>query len=99
MLRSLFSAVTGLRNHQVRMDVIGNNIANVNTTAFKSGRVEFKEGFAQLVAGASRPPGDQGGTNPVQVGLGSQIGSVDTLFSQGNIETTGLSTDLALQGD
>jgi flagellar hook protein FlgE len=99
MLRSLFSAVTGLRNHQLRMDVIGNNIANVNTTAFKSGRVEFKEGFAQLVAGASRPPGDQGGTNPIQVGLGSQIGSVDTLFSQGNIETTGQNTDLALQGD
>ncbi len=99
MLRSLFSGVSGLRNHQIRMDVIGNNISNVNTVAFKSGRVTFKEGFAQLVAGASRPPGDHGGINPIQVGLGTQIGSIDTLFSQGNIETTGISTDLALQGE
>ncbi len=99
MLRSLFAGVTGLRNHQFRMDVIGNNIANVNTVAFKSGRVTFKEGFAQLLQGASRPPGDQGGVNPVQIGLGSQIGSVDQLFTQGNVETTGVATDLAIQGD
>jgi flagellar hook protein FlgE len=99
MLRSLFAGVSGLRNHQVRMDVIGNNIANVNTVAFKSGRVTFKEGFAQLLQGASRPPGDQGGTNPIQVGLGMQIGSIDQLFTQGNIETTGQNTDLAIQGD
>lgn len=98
MLRSLWAGVSGMRNHQVRLDVTGNNIANVNTTAFKSGRVTFKEGFAQLVAGASRPPGDHGGVNPIQVGLGSQIGSVDTLYAQGNIETTGITTDLALQG-
>ncbi len=99
MLRSLFAGVSGLRNHQVRMDVIGNNIANVNTVGFKSGRVTFKEGFAQLLSGASRPPGDQGGVNPVQIGLGSQIGSVDQLFTQGNVETTGVNTDLAMQGD
>jgi flagellar hook protein FlgE len=99
MLRSLFSGVTGLRNHQLRLDVIGNNVANVNTIAFKSGRVAFKEGFAQLVSGATRPPGGQGGVNPIQVGLGSQVASVDTLFSQGNVETTGLATDLAIQGD
>ncbi|MEP6729858.1 MAG: flagellar hook protein FlgE [bacterium] len=99
MLRSLFSGVSGLRNHQTRMDVIGNNISNVNTVGFKAGRVTFKEGFAQLVQGASRPPGSLGGINPIQVGLGSEIGSIDTLFSQGNIETTGIPTDLALQGD
>lgn len=99
MMRSLFSGVSGLRNHQFRMDVIGNNVANVNTVAFKSGRVAFKEGFAQLLAGATRPPGDQGGTNPIQIGLGTAIGSVDTLFAQGNLETTGLNTDVAIQGD
>ena len=99
MMRSLFSGVSGLRNHQVRMDVIGNNVANVNTVAFKSGRVTFKEGFAQLLQGASRPPGDHGGINPIQVGLGMQIGSIDQLFTQGNIETTGANTDLAIQGD
>jgi flagellar hook protein FlgE len=99
MMRSLFAGVSGLRNHQVRMDVIGNNVANVNTVAFKSGRVTFKEGFAQLLQGASRPPGDHGGINPIQIGLGMQVGSIDTLFTQGNIETTGIATDLAIQGD
>ncbi len=99
MLRSLFAGVSGLRNHQFRMDVIGNNISNVNTVGFKAGRVAFKEGFAQLLQGASRPPGDQGGVNPIQIGFGSQIGSVDQLFTQGNVETTGVTTDLAIQGD
>lgn len=99
MMRSLFSGVTGLRNHQFRMDVIGNNIANVNTVGFKSGRVTFKEGFAQLMQGASRPSVDGGGSNPMQVGLGSAIGSVDTLFAQGNLESTGLNTDVAIKGD
>ncbi|MFN9423044.1 flagellar hook protein FlgE [Gemmatimonas sp.] len=99
MLRSLFAGVSGLRNSQVRMDVIGNNIANVNTVAFKAGRVTFKEGFAQLLQGASRPPGDQGGITPIQIGLGMQVGSIDQIFNQGNIETTGLNTDVAIQGD
>ena len=99
MLRSVFAGVSGLRNHQVRMDVIGNNISNVNTVSFKAGRVTFKEGFAQLLQGASRPPGDQGGINPIQIGLGMQIGSIDQIFNQGNLETTGLTTDVAIQGD
>jgi len=99
MLRSLNAAVSGLRNQQTRMDVIGNNVANVNTTAFKAGRVTFKEGFAQLMEGASRPLDGIGGTNPEQVGLGSQIGSIDTLFTQGNLENTGNVTDLAIQGN
>ena len=99
MLRSLFDGVSGLRNQQTRMDVIGNNIANVNTVAFKAGRVTFKEGFAQLLQGASRPPGDQGGINPIQIGLGSQIGSIDQMYTQGNLETTGNATDLAVQGE
>ncbi len=103
MMRSLFSGVSGLRNHQIRMDVIGNNIANVNTVGYKAGRVTFEEAFAQLLQGASRPPGDSGnvsgGVNPVQVGLGMNIGSIDLLFTQGNIEATGVTTDLAIQGD
>ena len=81
MMRSLFSGVAGLKNHQVRMDVIGNNIANVNTVAFKGGRVTFKEGFAQLLQGASRPQDGQGGANPRQVGLGMQVGSMVAFLS------------------
>lgn len=103
MMRSLFSGVSGLRNHQVRMDVIGNNIANVNTVAYKSSRVTFEEAFAQLVQGASRPPGTSsnvsGGVNPIQVGLGMNLGSIDLLYTQGNLESTGVATDLAVQGD
>ncbi|MGE5591735.1 MAG: flagellar hook protein FlgE [Bacillota bacterium] len=99
MMRSLFSGVSGLRNHQVRMDVIGNNIANVNTIGFKSGRVNFQEIFSQTLRGASSPRTDLGGTNPQQVGLGMTIASIDTMFSQGNLQTTGKNTDLAIQGN
>ncbi|OGS33415.1 MAG: hypothetical protein A2293_03385, partial [Elusimicrobia bacterium RIFOXYB2_FULL_49_7] len=99
MVRSLYSAISGLRNHQVRLDVIGNNIANVNTTGYKSGRVTFEESMSQLLKGASRPPGFQGGTNPIQVGLGMSIGSIDTITTQGNLESTGQITDLAIEGN
>lgn len=99
MQRSLFSAVSGLRNHQTRMDVIGNNIANVNTTAFKSGRATFKESFSQVLTGASRPVIGQGGVNPIEVGMGMQLASIDTVFTQGNLETTGVTTDMAVQGN
>lgn len=99
MMRSLFAAVSGLRNHQTRLDVIGNNIANVNTVAFKSSRVTFKEAFTQLLQGATRPPGDLGGVNPIQIGSGMNIGSIDQLFAQGSLESTGQNTDLAIQGD
>ena len=98
MMRSLFSGVSGLRNHQVQMDVIGNNIANVNTVGFKASRVTFEEAYAQIVQGA-RPPGsdsNESGLNPTQVGLGMNIGSIDLLFTQGNLEATGVETDLAI---
>jgi flagellar hook protein FlgE len=98
MVRSLYCGISGLRNHQVAMDITGNNIANVNTTGFKSGRVTFEESMAQLLKGASRPPGNAGGTNPMQVGLGMSIGSVDTILTQGNLQSTGQITDLALEG-
>ena len=97
-LRSLFAGVSGLRNHQLMMDVIGNNIANVNTIGFKSGRATFSELYAQTLKGAAQPVGSNGGTNPMQVGLGITVNTIDTEFSQGNIETTGSKTDLAIQG-
>lgn len=99
MQRSLFSAVSGLRNHQTAMDVIGNNISNVNTTAFKAGRATFKESFSQILNGASRPTDGSGGVNPLEVGLGMQLASVDTVFTQGNLESTGVTTDMAVQGN
>ncbi|MBD3390409.1 MAG: flagellar hook-basal body complex protein [Chitinivibrionales bacterium] len=98
MVRSLYSGISGLRNHQVGLDVTGNNIANVNTIGFKAGRITFEESMNQLLRGATRPPGNAGGTNPVQIGLGMSIGSIDTVLTQGNLQSTGQITDLALEG-
>ncbi|MGB4130875.1 MAG: flagellar basal body protein, partial [Tepidanaerobacteraceae bacterium] len=79
MMRSMFSGVTGLRNHQIKMDVIGNNIANVNTVGFKKSRVTFQDTLSQTMRGAASPQGNRGGTNPMQVGLGMTIASIDTI--------------------
>jgi flagellar hook protein FlgE len=98
MMRSLFSGVSGLKSHQTRMDVIGNNIANVNTTGFKSSRVTFVDTLAQTLSGASAPTDTTGGTNPKQIGLGTGIGSIDTLFTNGSVQSTGNNTDLCLSG-
>lgn len=99
MMASLFSGVSGLKNHQVKMNVIGNNIANLNTIGFKGSRVNFQEALVQTQKGAGRPSEVSGGTNPVQMGLGMEVSSVDTLFQQGGLETTGQITDLAIQGN
>ncbi|MHB9031203.1 MAG: flagellar hook-basal body complex protein, partial [Candidatus Latescibacterota bacterium] len=97
--RAMSTAVSGLRNQQVMMDVIANNISNSGTMGYKRGRITFEETFALLLQGASRPPGDQGGVNPLQIGNGTSIGSIDNIFSQGNIQSTGNQTDLAIRGD
>ena len=99
MMRSLFSGVSGLKNHQTRMDVIGNNISNVNTTGFKSSRVTFSDTLNQTMTGASAPNGTIGGTNPKQVGLGSAVSSIDLLFTDGSVQSTGKNTDLCLSGN
>ena len=99
MMRSLYSGVSGLQNHQTRMDVIGNNISNVNTTGFKRGRVNFQDMISQQTAGAAAPTEEVGGVNPKEVGLGMSIASIDTVFTQGNLQTTGVATDLAIQGN
>lgn len=99
MMRSMYAAVSGLRNHQTRMDVIGNNIANVNTIGFKKSRVTFKDAFSQVLKGASRPQGGLGGTNPMQVGMGMVLGSIDTIHSKGNAQSTDNMTDLAIDGN
>ena len=99
MMRSLFSGVSGLKNHQTRMDVIGNNISNVNTYGFKGSRVTFQDMLSQTIAGASKPGENKGGVNPKQVGLGMTLASIDRIFNQGSLQTTGNQTDLALSGD
>lgn len=99
MLRSMFSGVSGLRSHQTMVDVIGNNIANVNTFGFKSSTVMFQDLLSQVLTGAGVPTATAGGTNPAQVGLGVKVAGVSTSFTQGASQLTGRSTDLSIQGD
>ncbi|HYH02623.1 MAG TPA: flagellar hook protein FlgE [Bacillota bacterium] len=99
MMRSMFAGVSGLKNHQIKMDVIGNNIANVNTIGFKGGRVNFQDILSQTMKGASEPRAGRGGTNPIQIGLGSGIATVDVLHTQGNLQNTSKVSDLAIQGE
>ena len=99
MMRSLFAAVSGLRGHQTRMDVIGNNVANVNTIGFKSSRTTFADTLSQTTAAASAPQDGTGGTNAKQIGLGANVASIDLLFTDGSPQTTGNNTDLAISGD
>ena len=98
LLNSLFSGVSGLRNHQAMMDVIGNNIANVNTIGFKGSRITFSDTFNQLIKSGTNSTENSGGTNSMQVGLGMKINSIDRNWNQGTFERTGITTDLALQG-
>jgi len=95
----MFSAISGLRSNQVMMDVIGNNIANVNTVGFKSGRVDFEDILSQTARGGSSPNANLGSINPAQVGLGVTVAGIDVLHTQGNLQSTGRQTDLAIQGD
>ena len=102
MLRSLYTGVNGLRTHQTMMDVVGNNIANVNTAGYKTSTTVFQDVLSQTLQGAAAPgvpAGTTGGTNPAQVGLGVQLGGISTNTSQGSSQLTGRSTDLAVQGD
>ncbi len=100
MMRSLFSGVSGLQNHQIRMDVIGNNIANVNTVGFKGSRATFKETLSQTLISASAPdPGrNLGGINPCQIGLGVGLSSIDVIHSPSGTQSTNSETDLAVEG-
>ena len=98
MMRSLYSGVSGLQNHQTRMDVIGHNIANVNTIGYKKNRVNFQDMLAQTLQGAARPTDELGGVNPKQVGLGMSIAAIDTIHTQGALQSTGVTSDVAIQG-
>lgn len=99
MIRSMSSALSGLRNHQVMLDVVGNDIANVSTIGFKSSSTVFADVLTQTLSGASAPGAQTGGTNPAQIGLGSRLAATVQSFTQGAIQRTGRTTDLAIQGD
>lgn len=99
MLKSLYSGVSGMKGFQTKLDVIGNNIANVNTVGFKKSRVMFQDIINQNIAGATAPTNQSGGINPKQVGLGTKVASIDTIHTPGSPMTTNVGTDLAVDGD
>jgi len=99
MLRSLLTGVSGAKAHQKRLDVVGNNIANVNTVGFKKSTVVFQDLLSQTERGAMAPDGNVGGVNAKQVGLGVQVGAIETIHTQGTVSQTGNRTDMAIQGE
>lgn len=99
MMPSLYAGVSGLRNHATRMNVVSNNISNVNTYGFKYGRATFQDMISMNLSGAAAPTDRKGGVNPRQYGLGMMVASIDNIFTQGSLQTTGKVTDLAITGE
>jgi flagellar hook protein FlgE len=99
MMRGMFSAISGLKTHQVKLDVTANDIANVNTIGYKSARVTFSDSLSQLQRGGSGSSPTGGGANAAQVGLGVKLGSIDNQMQAGALQTTGAPLDLAIQGE
>jgi flagellar hook protein FlgE len=95
----MFAAISGLKVHQMMLDVTANDIANVNTIGFKAERTSFKDALSQLQRGASAPSATLGGTNSAQVGLGVQLNGIDNLMQSGAVQSTGNALDCAIQGD
>jgi flagellar hook protein FlgE len=97
MMRGMFAAISGLKSHQVMLDVTANDIANVNTIGYKSARTTFKDSLNQVQRGASGAGGGAGGTNAAQIGLGVQLGSIDNMMQGGSLQSTGNPLDVAIQ--
>jgi flagellar hook protein FlgE len=99
MIRSLFTGISGLRAHQQMLDVTSNNIANVNTSGFKSSSTVFEDTLSQTVSGASAATANTGGVNGKQVGLGVQLAATQTNFAEGSSQFTGRGSDIRINGD
>ena len=99
MLKSILNGLAGVRGHQTQMDVVGSNIANINTIGYKTMQATFQETLSQMVGSAQGPTGKRGGSNPLQIGLGSSIGGIKSTFSQGALQDTGNVTDMAILGN
>lgn len=99
LVRAFGSGISGLRAHQSRIDVIGDNLANADTTGFKSARVDFSTILSQQLSFGSPPAGNLGSIDPLQIGLGVQTASTPKLFTQGSLRATGINSDLAIEGD
>jgi flagellar hook protein FlgE len=99
MMRGMYSAISGLKSHQVALDVTANDLANVNTVGYKGARATFQDSLTQVQRGGAAAGGLTGGSNPAQVGLGTQLGGIDAMMGQGAFQATGNATDIAIQGE
>ena len=99
MIDSIYIGITGVQSHQTRINVISNNVANINTTGYKAGRVSFGDVMSQTLSEGRGANGTVSATNPLQSGLGVEVASIDTVQSQGSVQTTGIDTDLAIEGE
>ena len=99
MMRSMFSAITGLKTHQIALDVTANDIANVNTVGYKSARTTFQDSLSQMQRAGAAPGRSQAGAKAAQIGLGTSLASIDNLMTAGSIQATGNALDVAIQGE
>jgi flagellar hook protein FlgE len=99
MMRGMYAAISGLQAHQTMLDVTANNLSNVDTIGYKAERTTFVDQLTQVIRGASGPTANNGGTNPLQVGLGVQLGSIDNIMTQGSAQSTGNPLDIQIQGE
>ena len=99
MLKSMYSGISGMKSNQTKMDVVGNNVANASTTAFKKSSVRFSDTLNQTVIFASQPGNSLGGVNPGQVGAGVKVSSITKNMLQGSLQQTGIASDMAIDGD
>ena len=99
MMSGMYAAISGLDAHQTMLDVTANNLANVDTVGYKAQSTEFADELSQLVSAGTAANGFSAGTNPLQVGLGVQVGSIDNVMTAGGVESTGNATDVAIQGN
>jgi flagellar hook protein FlgE len=99
MMSGMYAAISGLDAHQTMLDVTANNLANVDTVGYKAQSTVFSDQLSQLIQAGTGPNGFSAGTNPLQVGLGVHVGSIDNNMSAGGVESTGTATDVAIQGD
>src|SRR5271167_3336206 len=99
MMRAMYAAISGLEVHQTMLDVTANNLANENTIGYKAQRTEFVDELYQVINAGAGPNVDNAGTNPMEIGLGAQVRSIDNIMTVGGTQSTGNPTDVAIQGD
>src|ERR671917_1733166 len=99
MMRGMYAAISGLKTHQVALDVTANDLSNVNTVGYKSSRTTFKDSLTQIQRSGSASTPGVGGTNPAQIGLGVQLGSIDSVMVNGAFQATGAPLDVAISGE